>query len=79
MVIIFAFEAKKRHNKMMIMIPMRVWIVRTFIIDVYEILTVDVLLKMNLIVLALCDFNASMNWLFFGGQVKIIVIKKIFN
>ena len=69
---------KKRH-KMMIMIPMRVWIVRTFIIDVYRILIVDVLLKMNLIVLALCDFNASTNWLFFGGQVKIIVIKNNFQ
>ena len=54
---------KKRH-KMMIMIPMKVWIVKTFIIDVYGILTVDVLLKMNLIVLVLCDFNVSMNWLF---------------
>ena len=54
---------------MMIMIPMRVWIVKTFIINVYKILIVDVLLKMNLIVLALCDFNVSMNWLFFGGHV----------
>ena len=54
---------------MMIIILMRVWIVRTFIINVYEILTINVLLKMNLIVLALCDFNISMNWLFFGGHV----------
>ena len=58
---------------MMIMIPMRVWIVRTFIIDVYRILIVDVLLKMNLIVLTLCDFNASMNWLFFGDLVKVVM------
>ena len=63
----------KKMHKMMIMILMKVWIVRTFIIDVYEILTVDVLLKMNLIVLALCDFNASMNSLFFGGLVKIVM------
>ena len=69
---------KKRH-KMIIMILRREWIVKTFITDVYRISTVDVLLKMNLIVLVLCDFIASMNWLFFGGQVKIIVIKKIFN
>ena len=62
---------------MMIMIPMRVWIVRTFIIDVYEISTLDVLLKMNLIVLALCDFNVSMNWLFFDGPVKIVMSWKL--
>ena len=46
-------------------------IVGTFIIDVYGSLTVDVPLKLNLIVLALCDFNVSMNWLFFGGLVEI--------
>ena len=63
----------KKMHKMMIMIPMKVWIFRTFIIDVYEILTVDVLLKMNLIVLALCDFDVSMNWSFFGGLVKIVM------
>ena len=63
----------KKMHKMMIMIPMRVWIVRTFIINVYEILTIDVLLKMNSIVLALCDFNVSMNWLFLGGLVKIVM------
>ena len=65
-------KKKKKHN-MMIMIRMRVWIVRTFIIDVYGILIVDVLLKMNLIVLALCDFNVSLNWLFFGGLVKVVM------
>ena len=67
---------KKKH-KMMIMILMRMWIVRTFIINVYEILTINVLLKMNLIVLALCDFNISMNWLFFGDLVKIIMFWKL--
>ena len=61
----------------MIMIPIRVWIVRTFIIDVYRILIVDVLLKMNLIVLALCDFNGSMNWLFFDGLDKFVVFYKL--
>ena len=62
---------------MMIMIRMRVWIVRSFIIDVYGILIVDMLLKMNLIVLALCDFNVSMNWLFFSGLVKIVMFWKL--
>ena len=57
---------RKRH-KMIIMILRREWIVKTFITDVYRISTVDVLLKMNLIVLVLCDFIASMNWLFFGS------------
>ena len=56
---------------MMIMILMRVWIVRSFITNVYGISTMDVLLKMNLIILALCDFNVSMNWSFFGGLVEI--------
>ena len=51
----------KKSYKLMIMISMRVWIVRSFIIDVYGISTVDVLLKMKLIVLALCDFNVSIN------------------
>ena len=55
----------------MIITFLRVWIIGTFIIDVYGSLTVDVPLKMNLIVLALCDFNVSMNWLFFGGLVEI--------
>ena len=62
---------------MKIMIPMRMWIVRTFIIDVYVILIVDVLLEMNLVVLALHDSNVSMNWLFFGGLVKIIMFWKL--
>ena len=56
---------------MTIIIALRVWIIGIFIIDVYESLTVDVLLKMNLIVLTLCGFNVSMNWLFFGGFVEI--------
>ena len=47
------------------------WLIETFINDGYGSLTVDVPLKMNLIVLALCDFNASMNWLFFIGLVEI--------
>ena len=63
----------KKGHKMMIIIPMRVWIVRTIIIDVYEILIIDVLLKMNFIVLGLCDFNVSMNCLFFDGLVKIVM------
>ena len=46
-------------------------IVGTFIIDVYGSLTVDVSLKMNLNVLTSCDFNVSMNWLFFGDLVEI--------
>ena len=62
---------------MMIMIPIRVRIVKTFIIDAYEISTIDVLLKMNLIVLALCDFNVRMNWLFFSGLVKIVMFWKL--
>ena len=56
---------------MTIIISLRVWTIRTFIIDVYGSLTVDVPLQMKLIVLALCDFNVSMNWLFFGGLVEI--------
>ena len=56
---------------MTIIISLRMWIIGTFIIDVYRSLTVDVPLKMNLIVLTLCDFNVSMNWLFFGGLVEI--------
>ena len=56
---------------MMIIISLRVWIIGTFIIDVYGSLTVDVPLKMNLMVLTLCDFSVSMNWLFFGDLVEI--------
>ena len=56
---------------MTIIISLRVWIIGIFIIDVYGSLTVDVPLKMNLIVLTLCDFNVSMNWLLFGGLVEI--------
>ena len=56
---------------MKIIISLRVWIIGTFIMDGYGSLTVDVPLKMNLIVLTLCDFNVSMNWLFFGGFVEI--------
>ena len=46
---------------MIIMILRREWIVKTFITDVYRISIVDVLLKMNLVVLALSDFDVSMN------------------
>ena len=63
----------KKNHKVMIIIPLRVWRVRTFIIDIYGILTVDVPLKMNLIVLALCDISVSINWLFLGGLVKIVM------
>ena len=55
----------------MIITFLRVWIIGTFIIDVYRSLTVDVPLNMNLIILALCDFNVSINWLFFGALVEI--------
>ena len=57
----------KKKYKVMIIISLRVWIIRAFIIKVYGILIVNVLLKMNLIVLGMCDFNVSMNWLFLGG------------
>ena len=67
----------KKNHKVMIIILLRVWIVKTFIIDIYGILTVDVPLKMNLIVLTLCDFNVSMNWLFLGGLVKIVMLWKL--
>ena len=72
---------KKKH-KVMIIISLRVWIVRIFIIKVYGILTVNVLIKINLIVLGMCDFNVSMNWLFFGGVsiyclVKIVMFWKL--
>ena len=67
----------KKNHKVMIIILLRVWIVKTFIIDIYGILTVDVPLKMNLIVLALCDFIVSMNWLFLGNLVKIVMFWKL--
>ena len=67
----------KKRYKMTIIISLRVWIIGTFVIDVYGSLTVDVPLKMNLIVLALCDFNVSMNWLFFGCLVEIEMFWKI--
>ena len=67
----------KKKYKVMIIISLRVWIIKTFTIKVYGILTVDVLLKMNLIVLGMCDFNVSMNWLFFGGLVKIVMFWKL--
>ena len=56
---------------MTIIISLRVWIIGTFIMDGYGSLTIDVPLKMNLIVLTLRDFNGSMNWLFFGGLDEI--------
>ena len=48
---------------MTIIISLRVWIIVTFIIEVYGSLIVDVPLKMNLIVLTLYDFSVSMNWI----------------
>ena len=46
-------------------------------IEVYGISIVDVSLKMNLIVLALCDISVSINWLFLGGLVKIVMFWKL--
>ena len=63
---------------MMIIISLRVWIVKTFIIEVYGIWIADVSLKMNLIVLGMCDFNVNINWLFLGG-VSIFYLVKIVN
>ena len=62
---------------MIIIILLRVWIVKVFMIEVYGISIVDVSFKMNLIVLALCDISVSINWLFFGGLVKIVMIWKL--
>ena len=62
---------------MIIIILLRVWIVKVFMIEVYGISIIDVLLKMNLIVLALCDISVSINWLFFGGLVKIVMFWKL--
>ena len=59
---------------MLIIILLRVWIVKVLMIEVYGISIVDVSLKMNLIVLALCDISVSITWLFFGGLVKIVMI-----
>ena len=42
---------------MMIIVPLRVWIIKTFIIQACEIVIVDVLLEMELIVLRICNFN----------------------
>ena len=66
----------------MIIISLSEWIIRIFIIKVYGILTIDVLIKMNLIVLGMCDFNVNVNWLFFGGvsiycHVKIVMFWKL--
>ena len=55
----------------------REWIVKVFISDDYGILIVDVPLKMNLIVLALGGVSVSMNWLIFGGLVKIVMYWKL--
>ena len=62
---------------MIIIILPREWIVKVFISDDYGILIVDVPLKMNLIVLALGDVSVSMNWLIFGGLVKILMYWKL--
>ena len=64
-------------KKMIIIILPREWIVKVFISDDYGILIVDVPLKMNLIVLALGDVSVSMNWLIFGGLVKIVMYWKL--
>ena len=62
---------------MIIITLLGVWIVRVFMIEVYGISIVDVSLKMNLIVLTLCDISVSINWLFLGGLVKIVMIWKL--
>ena len=62
---------------MIIIILLRVWIVKVFMIEVYVISIVDVSLKMNLIVLTLCDISVSINWLFLGGLVKIVIFWKL--
>ena len=62
---------------MIIIILPREWIVKVFISDDYGSLIVDVPLKMNLIVLALGDVSVSMNWLIFGGLVKIVMYWKL--
>ena len=62
---------------MIIIILLGVWIVRVSMIEVYGISIVDVSLKMNLIVLALCDISVSINWLFLGGLVKIVMFWKL--
>ena len=46
-------------------------------IEVYGISIVNVSLKMNLIVLALCDISVSIKWLFLGGLVKIAMFWKL--
>ena len=50
---------------------------RTFIIKVYGISTVDVLLKINFNVLGMCDFNVNTNWLIFGGVSSYYHVKKM--
>ena len=62
---------------MIIIILLKKWIVKAFISNDYGILIVDVPLKMNLIVLALGDVSVSMNWLIFGGLVKIVMYWKL--
>ena len=62
---------------MIIIILLGVWIVKVFMIEVYVISIVDVSLKMDLIVLALCDISVSINWLFLGGLVKIVIFWKL--
>ena len=62
---------------MIIIILSREWIVKVFISDDYGILIVDIPLKMNLNVLALGDVSVSMNWMIFGGLVKIVIYWKL--
>ena len=70
-------EQLRKEHKVIIIILLGVWIVRVFMIEVYGILIVDLSLKMNLIVLALCNISVSINWLFLGGLVKIVMFWKL--
>ena len=70
-------EYLRKGHKMIIIILLKKWIVKAFISNDYGILIVDVLLKTNLIVLALGDVSVSMNWLIFYGLVKIVMYWKL--
>ena len=66
-------EQLRKEHKVIIIILLGEWIIKVLMIEVYGISIVDVSLKMNLIVLALCDISVSINWLFLGGLVKIVM------
>ena len=51
----------KKRSKMMIIIPLKVWINRIFIIKAYGILIVEVWVEMNLIEAGIKDFNVNMD------------------